>query len=181
MHARTPQHISIDRLTIKAMLGGLLALLLVGCAGPKMKEELIRFEPGFARAPASEGVLADMANSIFSQYGPEFSGFKLLDSSLDGLQWRIALIDSAVSSVDIQTYLWYPDNAGRLILERAVLAAKRGVHVRMIVDDLLTMERRAIMLADPLKSTGETKITVKVGYQMSTEITVQVAPEMSED
>ena len=139
MHARTPQHISIDRLTIKAMLGGLLALLLVGCAGPKMKEELIRFEPGFARAPASEGVLADMANSIFSQYGPEFSGFKLLDSSLDGLQWRIALIDSAVSSVDIQTYLWYPDNAGRLILERAVLAAKRGVHVRMIVDDLLTM------------------------------------------
>ncbi len=45
----------------------------------------------------------------------------------------------------------------------------------------VTMERRAIMLADPLKSTGETKITVKVGYQMSTEITVQVAPEMSED
>ena len=37
------------------------------------------------------------------------------------------------------------------------------------------------MLADPLKSTGEAKITVKVGYQMSTEITVQIAPEMSED
>jgi len=44
----------------------------------------------------------------------------------------------------------------------------------------VTMERRAIMLADPLKSTGETKITVKVGYQMSTEITVQVAPEVEE-
>jgi putative cardiolipin synthase len=49
------------------------------------------------------------------------------------------LIDSAVSSIDIQTYLWYPDNAGRLILERAVQAAQRGVHVRMIVDDLLTI------------------------------------------
>ena len=44
----------------------------------------------------------------------------------------------------------------------------------------VTMERRAIMLADPLKSTGETKITVKIGYQMSTEITVQVAPDAEE-
>ena len=44
----------------------------------------------------------------------------------------------------------------------------------------VTLERRAIMLADPLKSTGETKITVKIGYQMSTEITVQVAPDAEE-
>ena len=44
----------------------------------------------------------------------------------------------------------------------------------------VTLDRRSIMLADPLKSTGEAKITVKVGYQMSTEITVQIVPEMSE-
>jgi large subunit ribosomal protein L9 len=44
----------------------------------------------------------------------------------------------------------------------------------------VTLDRRAIMLADPLKSTGITKITVKVGYQMSTEITVQVAPDVEE-
>ena len=41
----------------------------------------------------------------------------------------------------------------------------------------VTLDKRAIMLADPIKSTGETKVTVKVGYQMSTEVTVQVAPE----
>jgi len=124
----------------RTLLTGLLALLLLaGCAGPKMKDEIIRSEPGYARPPATEGILADMANSIFTKHGPEHSGFKLLDSSLDALQWRIALIDSAVSSIDIQTYLWYPDNAGRYILERAVVAAQRGVHVRMIVDDLLTI------------------------------------------
>jgi large subunit ribosomal protein L9 len=44
----------------------------------------------------------------------------------------------------------------------------------------VTLDRRAIMLADPLKSIGITKITVKVGYQMSTEITVQVAPDVEE-
>ncbi|MGB5425918.1 MAG: phospholipase D family protein, partial [Gammaproteobacteria bacterium] len=125
---------------MKTMLAGVLVLLLLaGCAVPKLKDEIIRSEPGYAKPPATEGVLAAMANNIFTRYGPEYSGFKLLDSSLDALQWRLALIDSAVSSLDIQTYLWYPDNAGRLILERAVLAAKRGVHVRMIVDDLLTM------------------------------------------
>ncbi len=41
----------------------------------------------------------------------------------------------------------------------------------------ITLDRRTIMLADPIKKTGETKVTVKVGYQMSTEITVQVVPE----
>ena len=30
-----------------------------------------------------------------------------------------AWIDSATTSLDIQTYLWYPDHSGRLILERA--------------------------------------------------------------
>jgi len=117
----------------------LVLMLLAGCAGSRMKEEVIRPAPGYARPPATEGVLADMADSLFTTYGPEHSGFKLLDGSRDALQWRIALIDSAVSSIDIQTYLWYPDNAGQLVLERAVLAAQRGVHVRMIVDDLLTI------------------------------------------
>lgn len=40
------------------------------------------------------------------------------------------------------------------------------------------LDKRAIMLADAIKLTGETKITVKVGYQMTTEITVVVAPEV---
>jgi large subunit ribosomal protein L9 len=41
----------------------------------------------------------------------------------------------------------------------------------------ITLDRRTIMLADPIKSTGESKITVKVGYQMTAEVTVQVLPE----
>lgn len=41
----------------------------------------------------------------------------------------------------------------------------------------VTLDRRSIMLADPIKSTGELKITVKVGYQMTAEVTVQVFSE----
>jgi large subunit ribosomal protein L9 len=41
----------------------------------------------------------------------------------------------------------------------------------------VTIDRRAILLAEPIKAVGETMVAVKVGYQMTTEITVQVVPE----
>ena len=117
-----------------------LALLLAACAGPQLKDEIIRFEPSFARPPAESGVLADMARAVTAAHGDDHSGFKLLDRSYDSLAWRLALIDSAVSSIDIQTYLWYPDSSGTLLLQRVVEAAEqRGVHVRLIVDDLITV------------------------------------------
>lgn len=117
---------------------GLLATL-VACAGPQLRLDADRPEPSYAMAPATAGTLAEMAGRIEASYSPQHSGFSLLDGSHDALQWRLALIDSAVSSLDIMTYLWYPDVSGKLILERAVLAARRGVHVRLVVDDLLTI------------------------------------------
>ena len=116
-----------------------VTLLLSACAGPSLKKEIIRFDPTYAKPPAETGILYELAGGITREHGPESSGFRLLDHNYDGLLARLALIDSAVSSLDIQTYLWYPDNSGRLILERAVRAADRGVHVRLIVDDLLTI------------------------------------------
>ena len=80
-----------------------------------------------------------MAGRIHASSGPGHSGYQLLDGSHDALTWRLALIDSAVSSLDIMTYLWYPDASGGLIFERAVLAARRGVRVRLVVDDLMTI------------------------------------------
>ena len=120
----------------------LLSLLIgAGCTSQHLKDNQQLDAPaaGYAQAPSEGGTLAAIAQSISLDHSQEHSGFHLLDGSFEALQWRIALIDSAVSSVDIQTYLWYPDNTGRLILERAVAAANRGIKVRMIVDDLLTI------------------------------------------
>jgi len=38
------------------------------------------------------------------------------------------------------------------------------------------MDKKQIVLPDPIKTLGETKVQVKVGYQVSTEITVKVQP-----
>jgi len=112
---------------------------LTACAGPSLKEDIARDEPSFSKPRATVGVLREMADTVTSSHGAEFSGFRLLDASYDSLAARLALIDSAVSSIDIQTYLWYPDNSGRLVLERAITASDRGVHVRLLLDDLLTI------------------------------------------
>ena len=45
--------------------------------------------------------------------------------------------------------------------------------------DGISIDRKSIILNDPIKTLGETKVTVKVGYQMTTEIIVQVVPEES--
>jgi len=121
--------------------GILLAViaLLTACAGPSMKKDIVRHPPTYALPPAQHGILHELAEGIMQAHGDDQSGFRLLDKNSDGLAARLALIDSAVSSVDIQTYLWYPDHSGKLLLERAILAANRGVHVRLIVDDLLTV------------------------------------------
>ncbi|CAK8715677.1 MAG: LSU ribosomal protein L9P [Candidatus Electronema aureum] len=72
-----------------------------------------------------------------------------------------------------------------------VLARKTGNEGRLfgsvtnadIADQLaqlgVTLDRKAIMLKEPIKSVSETRVTVKVGYQMTSEITVQVVQEIA--
>ncbi len=41
----------------------------------------------------------------------------------------------------------------------------------------IVIDRRSILLAEPIKSIGETVVTVKVGYQVTSPLTVHVVPE----
>lgn len=84
-----------------------------------------------------------MEAALRAQHGPDASGFELLDSNEDGLRWRLALIDTAQHSLDIQYYLWYGDVSGKLMVKRLLDAADRGVRVRILVDDLNMLLRDA--------------------------------------
>jgi putative cardiolipin synthase len=116
----------------------LFGLVLVGCAAITVAP-YERPAPEYAVPAAPQGVLSEIEAAIYSEYGPDVSGFELLDSNEDGLVWRLALIDSATQSIDIQYYLWYGDTAGRLLAKRLLDAADRGVKVRILVDDLNTV------------------------------------------
>jgi large subunit ribosomal protein L9 len=41
----------------------------------------------------------------------------------------------------------------------------------------ISIDRRSILLSEPIKSIGESRVSVKVGYQMTTEVVIQVVPE----
>ncbi len=42
----------------------------------------------------------------------------------------------------------------------------------------IKIDRKTILLAEPIKALGETKVPVKTGFQTTTEVTVQVVPEI---
>lgn len=46
-----------------------------------------------------------------------------------------------------------------------------------LAEEGINIDRRSILLSDPIKSIGETVVSVKVGYQVTTNFTVQVVPE----
>ena len=76
--------------------------------------------------------------------------FVLLNDGKNALDWRLTAIDSAVESIDLQTFLWNFDTAGSLVLDRLVSAADRGVRVRILIDDtfLISEDRMIVALAD---------------------------------
>jgi putative cardiolipin synthase len=67
---------------------------------------------------------------------PGSSGIKLLPYGLDAFAARLALADSAERTLDLQYYIWMPDTAGKLLAERVLCAADRGVRVRILLDDI---------------------------------------------
>ncbi len=64
------------------------------------------------------------------------SGFRLLTRNTNALMSRIALIDHAAHTIDMQYYIFADDDTGRLVAQRLVVAADRGVRVRLLLDDM---------------------------------------------
>jgi phosphatidylserine/phosphatidylglycerophosphate/cardiolipin synthase-like enzyme len=64
----------------------------------------------------------------------------LLERGEDALLLRVHLIRAARTRIDIQTFIWADDDAGWLVLDELVAAARRGVRVRVLVDQLFALD-----------------------------------------
>jgi cardiolipin synthase C len=74
----------------------------------------------------------------FQQNGPVHearSGFHVISVGVDGFLARIELIDAAERTLDLQYYIFRGDETGTLIREALTRAARRGVRIRVLVDD----------------------------------------------
>lgn len=117
----------------------LFTLLLSACAGAPPTGPAL--PPAYAMAPQNTGIWAQTEKQVAAQHGSAASGFRLLEKNSEGLKWRLALIDQAQHSIDLQYYVWFGDASGQLLMARVIAAAERGVKVRLLFDDLSTMLR----------------------------------------
>jgi len=118
-------------------------LLLSACATPlkphsQPESFFLPSDPASAAwEPLHSNLPADWVTSWFDiqAIGPE------------ALRWRLALIDTATTSIDAQYFIWKNDAVGSLLLERVLQAAERGVRVRLLVDDSFLSGEDEVMLA----------------------------------
>ncbi|UNK58662.1 phospholipase D family protein [Pseudoxanthomonas daejeonensis] len=71
----------------------------------------------------------------------------ILDEGGDALLARINLIRSATRKIDLQTYIFDKDDSARLVIDELLAAAKRGVHVRVLIDQLSAIADLQILAA----------------------------------
>lgn len=63
------------------------------------------------------------------------SGIYPLANSRDAFIARLALVELAEKSLDVQYYIWHNDISGQLLAQSLKKAAARGVRVRLLLDD----------------------------------------------
>jgi len=118
-----------------------LMLQLSACATP-LKEE--QQQQSFSLKSSAWEVLQDNLPS-----SEDVSWFDVQAVGPDALRWRLALIDTATTSIDAQYFIWEEDAVGSLLLDRLLQAADRGVRVRMLIDDsFLAGEDQLALAAD---------------------------------
>jgi phosphatidylserine/phosphatidylglycerophosphate/cardiolipin synthase-like enzyme len=71
----------------------------------------------------------------------------MLDKGSDALLARLNLIRSARARIDLQTYIFDKDDSARLVLDELLAAARRGVKVRVLIDQLSAIADLEILAA----------------------------------
>ena len=67
---------------------------------------------------------------------PAQSGLYLLGQGVEAFSARVGLAQRATRTLDVQYYAVFNDESGTLLLAELIDAARRGVRVRLLIDDL---------------------------------------------
>ncbi len=89
---------------------------------------------------------------------PEKSGLTSLEVGGEALLARAWLANRARKTIDVQYFIWGNDNIGKLATEALLTAAEHGVHVRVLVDDLLITADSVDLFALALHSNIEIRL-----------------------
>lgn len=120
--------------TIKPFFTGLFLLLGAGCASTDFSDFPDKTES--YHVEYQQGSQLDDFFAQPSTYPDDYTGFYPLEKGHDALLTRLALIESAQTTLDVQYYIYRSDETSQLISWRLYEAAERGVRVRLLLDDM---------------------------------------------
>ncbi len=98
--------------------------------------------PDYALPAAHYGALADYAGRIRGRLDSGESAHWLLDRNRLAFDARLALVDAAATTLDLQYFIWEDDASGHLFASHVLAAADRGVKVRLLIDDFAIASQR---------------------------------------
>ena len=115
--------------------GAIAALALAACATLPPPPTPV---PSVALTETRGTALGRIETASLAGAAPGESGFRLLPSGEFAFEARLALARLAERSLDVQYYQIQSDEVGLDFLRELGAAARRGVRVRLLVDDLYT-------------------------------------------
>lgn len=143
---------------MKAKAKKVLKWLSIGLAVFALASVLsLYFYGRFAESARGEVVMAlplagdqtpiDRAVAPLTDARPGQTGMVILGDNLDAFAVRAMTARSAGRSLDLQYYIWHDDFTGNMLHHEALLAADRGVRVRLLLDDMNVHGSHSVLAA----------------------------------
>lgn len=100
--------------------------------------------PNACAAPSPyQDLAAELLQRSVGQVRPH--AVNLLDNGEESLALRTHLIRAARASIEVQTFIFANDDVGIATLSELLAAARRGVKVRVLVDQLYSIDNRGLL------------------------------------
>lgn len=106
-----------------------------------------RGAPGTALAVQPEATALDRAVAPLLAARPDQSGAALVADNVQAFALRAQSAREAGRSLDVMSYIWRGDLTGNLLKHELLAAARRGVRVRLLIDDMNGPARDRVLLA----------------------------------
>ncbi len=97
--------------------------------------------------PLAEDAVLDRLFAGQRQAQPEHSGARLVALGTEAFALRALSARAAVRCLDLQYYIWHSDATGRYLANEVLLAADRGVRIRVLIDDMDARSRDSVLTA----------------------------------
>lgn len=115
----------------------LLVLTLTSCSSWLPPSPMAKGEKEKFFNPSPKGELAAKVLELTNEKGSQSAAYPL-SKGTDAFLARINLINAAQDSIDLQYYIYHQDLTGKYLNKQLLLAAQRGVKIRLLLDDLNT-------------------------------------------